>query len=97
MDQEKIKIKINIAGESILLTVPFSAQDETRDTEQNVNSLFKAWRQRFPEKSDKELLAMIAFQYASHYDGLLREYNAACDYADRISSELELTLGENAE
>lgn len=88
MDQDKVKIKINIAGESMTLTVPFSVQDDIRDTERNVNHLFEVWRKRFPEKSDKEILAMVAFRFASYYDELLREVNAAKER----TAEVELLL-----
>lgn len=96
MDQEKVKIKINIAGESITLTVPYSAQDDTRATEKNVNSLFATWRKRFPEKSDKELLAMIAFQYASYYDGLIKEYDAALDYTQNMAQDLSEIIRDHS-
>lgn len=92
MDQDKVKMKINIAGEEIVLTVPYSEQENTRDTEANINSLFRTWRNRFPEKSDRELLAMIAFQYASHYDEILRNYNAALDAAEELRKEADAKL-----
>lgn len=92
MDQDKVKIKINIAGEDILLTVPYSEQDNTRETERNINSLFATWRKRFPEKSDRELLAMIAFQYASHYDELLRSYREAEETAEELERQLDAGL-----
>lgn len=66
-DQNDIKLEINIAGERIILTVPASMQKSVKDTERNVNSLFNTWRRDFPDKHDKELLAMMAYQYASYF------------------------------
>lgn len=73
MSEEKVKIKLNIAGESFLLSVPYNHQEETRQTEAEINMLYDTWRGRFPEKSDREILAMIAFRYADHYAALMRE------------------------
>lgn len=94
MDQEKVKLKLNIAGESILLSVPYSDQEQTRETEAEINSLFKTWRGRFPEKSDRELLAMIAFQYAVHYAALMRERSQITNLADDAQKTIDRLLKE---
>lgn len=86
--KDNTRIKITIAGESLLLTVPFNRQDAVRDTEREVNGLFDLWRRRFTEKSDMELLAMIAFQYASHYSDLL----SAMDEARSATEEVRRLL-----
>ena len=88
-DRDKVKMKINIAGEQLLLTVPFSDQDKTRETEKNINSLYDTWSKRFADKSSTELLAMIAFQYASYYDALKRTYMEADTKAEKIEARLE--------
>ena len=91
MDEEKVKIKLSIAGESFILAVPYSRQEETRESEQEVNMLFSTWRARFPEKSDRELLAMIAFRYADRYrmmrterETIENEVLALCDEASAL-------------
>lgn len=96
MDQEKVKMKLNIAGESILLSVPYSEQEQTRETEAQVNNLFSLWRGRFPEKSDRELLAMIAYRYAEQYASLLREREEALITADILSSQIDEMIAQNA-
>lgn len=98
MDQEKIRMKLNIAGEQILLSVPYTDQEQTREVEAQLNHLFSTWRGRFPDKSDRELLAMIAFQYAGHYTSLLKERTAMLQAADKASETLDSLLahGENA-
>lgn len=94
MSEEKVKIKLNIAGESIILFVPYSKQEATRQTEEQVNSFFNAWRNRFPDKSDRELLAMIAFRYADRYAGLLREREEALRELENIGESLDSALAE---
>lgn len=94
MNEEKVKIKLNIAGESFLLSVPYTQQEETRQTEAEVNMLYSTWRSRFPEKNDRELLAMIAFRYADHLASLMRDQGAARQEVAEINSRLESMLSE---
>lgn len=93
MTEEKVKIKLNIAGETLLLSVPYSRQEETRQTEAEINMLFDTWRARFPGKSDRELLAMIAFRYADHYAELLREREKASEEAGALAARMEGLIG----
>lgn len=90
--EEKVKMKIDIAGETFLLSVPYSQQEETRHTEADVNMLYSTWRSRFPEKSDRELLAMIAFRYADHYASLLREREASRQAVGALRERLDSLL-----
>lgn len=97
MNEEKVKIKLNIAGESFLLSVPYLQQDDTRRTEEEVNMLFNTWRSRFPEKTDRELLAMIAFRYADHYAALRRERSETQQEISKLSARLEELVGTKRE
>lgn len=78
-------MRVTIAGESISLAVGFDDQDFVRDTERHITELFDNWRERFPSKSVKELLAMMTYQYASYYQALSRRQDdmmkrlAECD------------------
>lgn len=94
MNEEKVKLRLNIAGEAMLLSVAYSKQEATRRTEEEVNMLFDTWRSRFPEKSDRELLAMIAFRYADRYAGLLREREAMERETLELSERLEALIAE---
>lgn len=69
-DSDKIKMRIKIAGMSIPLNVAFKDQDHVRDTEAKISEIFESWRRMFPSKSVEELLAMLTYQYASHYFAL---------------------------
>lgn len=82
-------MKLDIAGESFVLSVPYSQQEETRQTEAEVNMLFTTWRRRFPEKGDRELLAMIAFRYADHYSALRREKEMSEEEVDKLNRLLD--------
>lgn len=95
MNEEKVKIKLNIAGESFLLSVPYSQQEEVRRTEADVNMLFDTWRHRFPEKNDRELLAMIAYRYADHYSALRRQLDEAGREMTELSSRLRDIVGDD--
>ena len=82
-DSDNIKMTINIGGEHLKLTVPFQRQDSVRDAEKAVQQLFDAWRAKWPSRSDKEILAMVAYQFASFYQELLaRQEVAAAIVAD---------------
>ena len=76
-ERDNIRMEINIAGEPMLLTVPFRRQSAVRDIEEQTNMLYRNWRARFPKKTDKELLAMMVYQYASFYDELLEKHRQA--------------------
>ncbi|MDE7159902.1 MAG: cell division protein ZapA [Muribaculaceae bacterium] len=88
-DPEKVKIHITIAGERIPLTVDAPKQGAVRRTERHVAELFDTWHKRFPAKSDMEILAMVAYQFASYYDDLRDRYEAARDAATQIDDRLQ--------
>ncbi len=88
-DQEKINMEINIGGEPIKLTVPFQNQELTRSVEEEINNLYAAWRRSFPKRSDKGLLAMMVYQYASHYKELTIRYQEASKKAEECLGKLD--------
>ncbi len=81
MKSDEIKMEVNIAGERISLSVPFSRQEAVRNTEAELGALYRAWGDKFPKKSPKELLAMIAYKFASMYFDLMEERKADADDA----------------
>lgn len=85
-------MKLDIAGESFLVSVPYSQQEETRQTEAELNMLFQTWRRRFADKTDRELLAMIAFRYADRHSALMRERGEVMAEAGKLKSQLEAVL-----
>lgn len=86
---DEIRMTINIAGQRIPLTVGFDEQNDVRDTERSVGALYDKWRQRFPNKSTQELLAMMTYQYASFYRSLCKRMDAVGDSLAEQSAKLD--------
>lgn len=82
-EPEKITMNLNIGGCAIALTVAYKQQEFVRDVESKVNDLYTRWRHDFPKKTDREVLAMVAYQFASHYSELTDRYVAATEKARR--------------
>lgn len=90
-DDDKVKMTINIGGEHILLSVAFNRQETVRDAEKAADDLFQNWRKKWPSRSDKEILAMVAYQFASFYQELLARVESAAvtaEETDRILSKI---------
>lgn len=94
-ESDNVKMEISIAGELLQLTVPFSRQEAVRNTEKAVNDLYSEWRKKFPRKSEKELMVMIAYQYASYYDDLRKRYDNAAYTARRADEALDKMLADS--
>lgn len=100
MSSDEIKMEVNIAGERISLTVPFSRQEAVRKTEYELGKLYRRFGETFPKKAPKELLAMVAYKFASsyldavqaresdreHVLDLLHEVDSLCGDSDSCSS-----------
>lgn len=91
-DSEKIKMYLNIGEQRIALTAPFDRQDFVRDVESDVDGLYRKWRLAFPAKSDREILAMVAYQYAKFYAELKERYDKAAEMARLCLHEIETDL-----
>lgn len=94
MNSEDIKMEVNIAGERISLSVPFSRQEAVRKTEAELGMLYRSFGEVFPKKSPKELLAMVAYRFASSYYELLEkreadreEIQALLDHAEKLCGD----------
>lgn len=89
--ERKQNINIRIADAAPL---PMSIAPETEETiriaERNVNELWKTWSKRFPDKSSRDVLAMVAFRFAHLYFSNI----AASGELDRKLSHLENQLDE---
>ena len=59
-----------------------------RDAEKAVSQLFDNWRLKWPSRSDKEILAMIAYQFASFYQELLERHEKASAIAEECDARL---------
>lgn len=65
-DKQNITIKIADLPK-IPLTINREDEELVRIAESNVNSLWADWCHRFKDKTSKEVLAMVAYQYAKLY------------------------------
>ncbi|MBD5358281.1 MAG: cell division protein ZapA [Bacteroides sp.] len=92
-DSNNITMTINIGGEHIQLTVPFDHQDVVRDAEKAVATLFDKWRKKRSKKTDKEILAMVAYQFAYFYVELLSRYENAIELAEQCNLRLSEIVG----
>lgn len=88
-DSEKVIMEINIGAQNVKLTVPFDRQLWVRDTEKEIDGLYSSLRKRFPRKDERELLAMIVYQYASFYRDLLAEHEEALNRAKELNDLLD--------
>lgn len=95
-ERDTVRMEISIAGELLQLTVPFESQDTVRKTERDIDALYNDWRLRFPRKTPKELLAMIAYQYASFYEELRARYDRAADLAEAIEHRLDTIASQDS-
>ncbi|MEZ3551057.1 MAG: cell division protein ZapA [Muribaculaceae bacterium] len=87
-ETDKVEMTIHIGGEHIRLSVAFDRQNAVRDAEKAAHDLYQDWRAKFPNRSDKEVLAMVAYQFASYYTGLLERFEKASATAADIDAKL---------
>ncbi len=91
-ESDKVNMTINIGGEHIPLTIDFNLQDAVRDAEKAAADLFTTWRLRWPNRTDKEILAMVAYQFAYYYQDLLERQAQAVSIAEETDSMLDALL-----
>ncbi len=89
---DKVKLKIHIGPEWLNVTIPFSLQDEARETEAHVASLYDKWHKEYPSKSPQELLAMLAYQYASYFLASQRSEARSLDALKDADARLDSLL-----
>lgn len=84
-------ISIRIADlPRIQLNVPYSQEPLVRRAEENINGLWKKWKERdeFRDKSSAEVLAMVTFRFAQLYYSNLE----AGESLDSMLDEMEQTF-----
>ncbi|MDE7179685.1 MAG: cell division protein ZapA [Muribaculaceae bacterium] len=88
---------LNIADERIVLDVDSAQQDFVREVEKGVNEIFRRFRLRYPSKANKEILAMVAYQYASFYSTLKERYDHAAEDAEECLRLIDEDLRNGAD
>lgn len=72
--KEKQNITIKIADVApIGMEIDPADEEIVRIAERNVNKLWSTWRNVFDSKTSKEILAMVAYQFARRYYQLARQ------------------------
>ena len=86
---DKVAMTINIGGELIKLDVKFDDQNIVRDAEREVRGYLDRLRKAFPDYSDRNLLAMAAYQFASWYLQLLKIQEEALEIARQKCKKID--------
>lgn len=82
-------MEIYIGDQPVSLLVAPERHSKVKELEKEMNSLYKRWRQAYPRKTDIELTAMIAYQYASYYQELTERYVEAARLAKECNGALD--------
>ncbi|MCH5229822.1 MAG: cell division protein ZapA [Muribaculaceae bacterium] len=86
---DKIKMTVNIAGELIKLDVRFDDQNSVRDAEREVKLYIDSLKKKWPEISDRKLLAMALYQYAHWNLKLLEIQDQVLDITDNKCKQID--------
>lgn len=78
---DKVQMTINIGGEFLTLKAAFDEQDLVRDAEAAVRQFFNKYRREWPDSSDRQILAMAAYQFSFWHQELLKIQNEAMEMA----------------
>lgn len=74
------------------MSVPVEGEELVRRAEYNVNKVWNAWRNDFSRCTPKELLAMVAFQFAKSYYQLFEQVEAQQKTIEEFEAELDRLL-----
>ena len=89
---DKVRMTINICGELIQLDVPIDDQYKVREAEravkQYVDHLKKAW----PDNSDRNILAMTAYQFAKSYHQLMTIQQEAIEITNARCNQIDAVI-----
>ena len=91
----KINIEVKIAEERVALRIPFSEQDAVRMIESEIRLLIKELMKKYPAKSQKEILAMATYNYASAYYYLAKQREMEIEEADKLLEDAEKLSGKS--
>ncbi|MCH5233386.1 MAG: cell division protein ZapA [Muribaculaceae bacterium] len=84
---DKIEMTINIGGEILTLETQFENQDLVREAEFSVRQYYNNTRRKWPDSSDRKILAMAAYQFSYWRQELIKNQKMAMEL---INKELGL-------
>ncbi len=74
------------------MVIDRDTEELVREAEYNVNLVWQRWRAKFETKASKEILAMVAYQFAKLYYQLYRDVESQTDMLDGFEAELDRLL-----
>lgn len=89
---DNVKMTLNIGGELIILDVDFDEQIQVRDTERAIKKYIDHLRKSWPDKSDRNIMAMALYQFARWCDQLQDLQQQAIEAADTQTARIEAFL-----
>ena len=93
-----IGMTIDIGGELINLDVDFDEQNSVRDTERAIKLYIDRMKKAWPEKSDRNILAMATFQFARSYHKLIKIQEEALEATNRNINQIDnFSISDNSE
>ena len=87
-----IGMTLNIAGELIKIDVAFDEQNTVRDAELAVKTYIERLKNKWPEYSDRKIIAMAAYQFALSYHQSLKLNQDAEDLAKNLCREIDASM-----
>lgn len=98
MPTKQQNITIRIADVNpISMLIPAEKEGIVRRAEYNVNRIWNQWRNDFPDRNSKEILAMMALHIARNYYQLLEEVNSQQTILKEFEDELDRLLNIGSE
>ena len=85
---DKVRMTINIVGELIKLNVDYDEQNSVRDAETAIKIYFDKLKKSWPNNSDKNILAMVAFEFAKSYHQSIKIKDQALDIINNNISRI---------
>ena len=92
---DKVDMTINISGELIKINVPFDEQNDVRDTERDLKHYIEKLRNAWPDNSDKNILAMAAYQYAKWCRNLVKIQEETIELISDKCQSIDKILEQN--
>lgn len=89
---DKVDMTINIGGEILKLIVPFNDQGSVREAETAVNKYCEKLRNNWPDSSDRQILAMAAYEFARWHREQLKIHELALEMVRQDSTLIDNSL-----
>ena len=95
MQQNKVNITIKINGiNPFSMTVDRSREEIDRTAQDIVNHILDAWKIKFPNLSELDLMGRVAFQLARNFETLNRNEESLRDLLESSEKDLDKLLLE---